>query len=72
MQKSCDRAWRTDLADQIDFADINPQFQRGGGHQHLQFTALETLLSIQTVFLGQAAMVRGYRLHTQAFAQVSG
>ena len=63
-------ARRTELADQLDLADIDTQLQRGGGHQHPQFSALETLFGIQAQFLGQAAMVRGDRGLAQALGQM--
>ncbi|MNZ48978.1 hypothetical protein D3C78_667330 [compost metagenome] len=35
LQEGGDGAGRADLADQFDFADIDPQFQRSRGHQYL-------------------------------------
>ena len=36
LQKSRDRMRRTDLADQVDLADVDAQFERGGRHQRAQ------------------------------------
>ncbi len=71
LQKGCDAARGTDLAHQIDVADVDAQLQRGGGHQHPQLAALEALLGVQPVFLGQAAVVRGDVLAPQAVGQVA-
>ena len=71
LQKSRNRARRGDLADQVDVANIDPQFQRRRGDQHLQFAALEPLLGIQAKLLGQAAMVGGHGVLAETFAQVA-
>ncbi|VVP47538.1 hypothetical protein PS732_05230 [Pseudomonas fluorescens] len=71
LQKPGDGAGRGDLADQIDFTDINAQLQRRGGYQHLQLTALEPLFGIEAKFLGEAAVVRGHCVFAQAFAEVA-
>ncbi|CAI8846367.1 hypothetical protein EMIT0P176_20244 [Pseudomonas sp. IT-P176] len=71
LQEPGNRARRGDLADQFDVADVDPQFQRRSGDQHLQLAALESLLGIQAKLLGQAAVVRGHRVLAQAFAEVA-
>ena len=70
MQEPGNRARRGDLADQVDVADVDPQFQRGSRDQHLQLAALEPLLGVETKFFGQAAMVGGYRVLAETLAQV--
>ncbi|MNG98411.1 hypothetical protein D3C79_575530 [compost metagenome] len=47
LQQGRDRAWRSDLADQVDVADIDAQLQRCSGHQHLQLAVLQALFGIQ-------------------------
>ncbi|MNS21026.1 hypothetical protein D3C72_527800 [compost metagenome] len=47
LQQGRDRAWRSDLADQVDVADIDAQLQRCSGHQHLQLAILQALFGIQ-------------------------
>jgi hypothetical protein len=70
LQKGGDGAGRADLADQVDVADVQPQLQRGGGHQHLQLAALQALLGIEPRLFRQAAVVRRHRLLAQDVAQV--
>ncbi|MNO70326.1 hypothetical protein D3C76_612050 [compost metagenome] len=72
LQEGCDGARRADLADQLDVADVDAQFQRRGGHQHPQAAGLEALLGVQAQFLGQAAVVRGHLVVAQAFGEVAG
>ncbi|MNO99430.1 hypothetical protein D3C76_911990 [compost metagenome] len=72
LQERGDGAGRSDLADQVDIADVDAQLQRGGGHQHLQLAILQPLLGVQAQLLGQAAMVRGDRLLAQPIAEVTG
>src|ERR1700675_2931915 len=43
LQEGCDRTRRTDLTNEIDVADIDPELERGGRHQSLQFPALQPL-----------------------------
>jgi hypothetical protein len=71
LQQGGNTARRTDLADQLDLADVDAQLQRGGGHQHPQFAALEALLGVQAQLLGQAAVVGGDRMIAQALGQVA-
>ena len=71
LQKRRNRAWGGDLTNQVDVADIDAQFQRCGGDEYLQVTALEPLFGIQTLLLGQAAVVGCDALMAQALAQVA-
>ncbi|MNI32171.1 hypothetical protein D3C73_860760 [compost metagenome] len=70
MQKACNRPWRGNLADQVDFANVDTQFQRSGGDQHLQFATLEPLFGVQAKLLGQAAVVGRDGLFAQPLAQM--
>ena len=72
LQEGCDRARRTELTDQIDLADVDPELERGGRHQRLQLAVLETLLGVEPLFLGEAAVVRGYQIGAQALRQLAG
>ena len=47
LQRHRDGAWRADLADQVDRADIDSQFERSGGHHGAQFAALQARLGVQ-------------------------
>ena len=71
LQERGDAARRTELADQIDVADVDAQFQRGGGDQHLERTGLEPLFGIQPQFLRQRPVMRGDMLLAQQLAQMS-
>ncbi|MCY1350371.1 hypothetical protein D9M69_366010 [compost metagenome] len=71
LQEAGDAARRAELADQFDVADVDAQFQRGGGHQHLELAALEALLGIQAQLLGQAAVVGGDRRLAEPLGQVA-
>ena len=57
LQKRHDRLWRPELAHQIDHADVDPELQRCGGNDGAQLPALEPLLSVEALLLGQAAVV---------------
>ena len=70
LQQARDIARRTDLADQIDVADIDAQFQRRGGDQHLQIAVFEPLLGGQPVLFGHAAVVGRDMFRAQPFAQM--
>ena len=59
LQEARDGTRRAELADQIDLADVDAELERGGRDQRLQRTALQTLLGIQPLLLGEAAVVRG-------------
>ena len=59
LQQSRDTSGGAELADQVHFADIDAQFQRRRGDQHLEFAGLEPVLGRQPVFPGQAAVMGG-------------
>ena len=60
LQEARDRARRAELADQVDLADVDAELERGGRHQRLQRAALEPLLGVEPLLLGEAAVVRGH------------
>ncbi len=72
LQEGGDRTRRAELADQLHVADIDAQFQRGGGHQHPQFAAFELLLGRQSLLARQAAVVRCHHRAAQPFGQMAG
>ena len=43
LQEGRDRPRRTDLTDEVDIADIDPELERGGRHQGLQLAAFQPL-----------------------------
>ena len=48
-----------ELANQIDIADVDAEFQGGGRDQYAQLSCFQALFGVQALFLGQAAMVGG-------------
>ena len=58
LQKGGDRPRRAELADQIDLADVDAEFERGGGDERLQLARLEALLGVEAALLGEAAVMR--------------
>ena len=69
LQETRDRARRSELADQVDLADVDAELERGGRDQRLQRTAFQTLLGIQPQLLGEAAVVRAHLALAQALRQ---
>lgn len=65
LQEGGDRAWRTELADQIDIADIQPQLQRCGRHQHSEIAGLEPSLGQQACLARQTAVMRRHAVVTE-------
>ena len=59
LQEGRDGAGGAELADQIDIPDVDPELQRGGGHQRLEIAGLEALLGREPALARQAAVVRG-------------
>ena len=71
LQKGCDRARRTDLTNEIDVADIDPEFERGGRHERFQFAALQPLFGGEPELLGHAAVMRGDGLFAKTVGQLA-
>ncbi len=61
---------RVDLADQIDRADINAKFQRGGCHQQPYLACLQLALGFQAELARERAMVRRHILLADALANL--
>ena len=59
LQEGRDRARRTDLTDEIDVADVDPELERSGRHESLEFAALQPLFGGEPELLGHAAVMRG-------------
>ena len=71
LQKGRDRAWRTNLADEIDVADVDPELERGGRHQGLEFAALQPLFGGEPELLGHAAVMRGDGLFAETVGELA-
>jgi hypothetical protein len=69
LQEHRERARGAQLADEIHLANIDPQFQRRGGHQRLEFTTLQALLGEQAPFARHAAVMRTDGVFPQAIGQ---
>src|SRR5262249_40040984 len=72
LQKTRDRARRADLAHEIDLADVDAELERGGRNQRPELAALETLLGIEPLLLGEAAVMRGQMLGADALGKLAG
>ena len=72
LQERRDRARRTELADQVDFADIDAELERSGRHQRLQLSRLEALFGVQPLLLGQTAVMRGHLIFAEPLGQLTG
>ena len=70
LQEGGDAARRADLADEIDRADVDTQFERGRRHQRAQLAVLEPLLQPQPPLLGEAAVVAGDVLLADALREL--
>ena len=72
MQKHGDGPRRTQLADQVDITDIDPQFQGCGRDQGLEFSPFQPLFGVKAMFLRQAAVMGGDIFFTDPFRQGAG
>jgi hypothetical protein len=72
LKETRDRAWGTELANQIDIADVDAEFERSGCDKRFELAMLETMLGVAPLLLGHAAMVRGNLLGAQALGQGAG
>src|SRR5215475_13823105 len=58
LQQARNRARRAELADEVDLADVDAELERSGRHQRLELAVLEPLLGVETLLLGEAAVMR--------------
>src|SRR5208283_4202011 len=58
LQETRDRTRRADLANQIDIADVDAEFERSGCDKRFELALLETMLGVAPLLLGHAAMMR--------------
>ena len=72
LQEGRDRARRAELADQVDVADVDAELERGGRHQRLELAALEPLLGVEPLLLGEAAVMRGDVGLAEQLGQLAG
>src|SRR5262245_56829215 len=70
LQQNVYRARRTDVAHQIDVANIDAQFQGRRGNNHRQLARLGLLFDLQAGFSRQAAVVSADLIFTESLAQL--
>ena len=58
LEERADGTWRTDLAHELDGADVDPQLERGGRNEGAQVTGPQPRLDDPTARRRQAAVVR--------------
>ena len=71
LQERRDAMRRSDLADEIDVADVDAELQRRRRDQRLELPVLQPRLGVQPLLLRQAAVMRGDRLFAEALAQLA-
>ena len=69
LQERADSPRRTDLADQIDRPDVDPQLERRRRHHRAQIARLEPLLHLVAALLGQAAVMARHMLLADPLGQ---
>ncbi len=67
-----DGARRLNLADEVDGADVDAEFERGGGDEHANLAVLEAVLGVEAQLAGEAAVVAGDVLFAETFAEREG
>ena len=72
LQEGRDRARRTDLANEVDIADIDPELERGGRDQRLQLAAFEPLLGREPELFRHAAVMGGDGALAETLGQLAG
>ena len=70
LQQRRDAVRRSDLADQIDVADVDAELERRRRDQRLQLAALQPRLGVEPLLLRQAAVMRRDRVLAEPLAQM--
>jgi hypothetical protein len=70
LQERGDRARGSDLANEVDRPDVDPELERRRGHDCLHIARLESLFDLQPPVLRQAAVVRSNAVLAEALSQV--
>ena len=70
LQANGNRTRRTDLANQIDTADIDSEFERSGGHQRANFSGFQFSFGGEPQLARETAVMRGDGVLSQAFAEM--
>ena len=64
-----DRSRRTDLADQIDGADVDAEFERSRRHQQAHLAVLQLAFGLQAQLARKAAVMRRHLVFAQSLVQ---
>ncbi len=72
LEEARDRARGAELADEIDFADVDAELERSGRDQRLQLPALQALLGVEPLLAGEAAVMGGDMGLAQSLGEVAG
>ena len=70
LQRDGDRSRRSDLADEIDGADVDAQLERRGGDDRLELSGFELLFGRQPQLARQAAVMREHRVFAEPLGQM--
>ena len=57
----------SDLADEVDVADVDAKLKRGGGNEDFDFVVLQALFRVETQGAGKRAVMRGDGVLPEAF-----
>ena len=71
LQKCRDAVRRTELAHEIDVADVDSELERGRCHQRLELTGLEALFGPQTMLFREAAVMGGHEFLTDTVGEMT-
>ncbi len=72
LQGDGDGAGRADLADEIDVADVDAEFERGGGDEDAALALLEAALGFEAEMTRERAVVGGDVLFAHALGETMG
>ena len=70
LQERRDAPRRSDLAHEIDVADVDAELQRRSGHEGLEGAGFETCFGVQPLLFRETAMMRRDRVLPDALAQL--
>ena len=70
LQRDGDRSRRTDLADEIDRADVDAELERRGGDDRLELSGFQLLFGRQPQLARQAAVMREHRVFAKPLGQM--
>ena len=70
LQQRGDPVRRSNLAHQVDMADVDAELQRRGGDERPQLSGLQPRFGVEPLLLRQAAMMRRHGVVAEPFAEV--